>query len=265
MENKGAGSSIATKSQYKAPTHFFPVVVDNFFEDPGAIVEYGKSLHKEFHGRQPGKRTKNLWEIDKDLHNAILKKVLSCYYDLDYVSLGWQNSNLSFHEISRYSSDKKDIINKGWTHQDVDIFPNNEFAGLIYLTPDIDPDSGTSLWSLNPNVKIKIQDDPFEGDEGWYSKDGSFNNGEEYTKLYMEQQESFVEKLRFQNIFNRLIAYDTMEWHSANSYYNGDDKDSRLTLTFFIGGIESESEFPLKRVKNNGNEIIKDCIYSNVR
>ena len=161
-------------------------------------------------------------------------------------------------------SDKKDIINKGWTHQDVDIFGNDEFAGLIYLTPDIDPDSGTSLWSLSSNVKI--QDDPFDdGAEGWYSKDGSFNNGEEYRKLYLEQQKSFVEKLRFQNIFNRLITYDTMEWHGANSYYNGDDKDPRLTLAFFIGGIESESEFPLKRVKNNENEIIKDRIYSNVR
>ena len=264
MKNDGSGESIATKSQYKTPTHFFPAVVDNFFEDPEAIVEFGKSLYKEIMGRQPGKRTKNLWEIDKDLHNAILGKILSCYYDLDYVSLAWQNSNMSFHEISRYSSDKKDIINKGWTHQDVDIFGNDEFAGLIYLTPDIDPDSGTSLWSLSSNVKI--QDDPFDdGAEGWYSKDGSFNNGDEYRKLYLEQQKSFVEKLRFQNIFNRLITYDTMEWHGANSYYNGDDKDPRLTLAFFIGGIESESEFPLKRVKNNENEIIKDRIYSNVR
>jgi hypothetical protein len=265
MKNDGSGESIATKSQFKTPTHFFPAVVDNFFEDPEAIVEFGKSLYKEIMGAQPGKRTKNLWEIDKNLHNAILGKILSCYYDLDYVSLNWQNSNMSFHEIPRYSPDKKDIINKGWIHQDAAILGDDQIAGLIYLTPDIDPDSGTSLWSLNPNVKIKIQDDPFDyGAEGWYSKDGSFNNGDEYRKLYLEQQKSFVEKLRFQNIFNRMITYDTMEWHSANSYYHQDEKDHRLTLAFFIGGIESDSEFPLKRA-NNENEIIKDRIYSNVR
>ena len=259
MENKGAGSSIATKSQYKAPTHFFPVVVDNFFEDPGAIVEYGKSLPKEISEKSPGRRSKQLWAIDDVLHTTIIKKALSCYYDLDYVSLTWQNSNMSFHEIPRYSPDKKDIINKGWTHQDVDIFPNNEFAGLIYLTPDIDPDSGTSLWSLKPNVEIEIQAKSYfdQYKKGWYLDDGTPTDGEEYVKSYLEQQELLTEKMRFQNVFNRMIGYDSMEWHGANSYYHQDGKDPRLTLAYFIEGINSEignggpkSDFPLKRIKN---------------
>ena len=78
-----------------------------------------------------------------------------------------------------------------------------------------------------------------------------------YRKLYLEQQEFLEEKLRFQNIFNRMILYDAMEWHAANSYYHEDEKDPRLTLAFFITGIESnignggpKSEFPLKRIKN---------------
>ena len=267
MARNGSGSSLATKSMWKSPEHFFPIVVDNFFENPEAIVKYGKSLPKEIVGRQPGKRSKQLWEIDDVLHNAIIRKALSCYYDLNYVNLSWQMSNLSFHEISRFSEDKNDIINKGWIHQDAEVFGNDEVAGLIYLTPDIDPDSGTSLWSLKPNAKIKIQADSFydQNDQGWHNEDGTFSNGEEYRKLYLEQQESLEEKLRFQNIFNRMIMYDTMEWHGANSYYHRNGKDPRLTLVFFIGGIESDSEFPLQRVKNSENKIIKDRIYSNVR
>jgi len=250
----GSGKSLATKSQFKTPKHFFPIVVDNFFDDPEALVEYGKSLPKEISEKSPGRRSKQLWAIDDVLHNVILQKVLSCYYDLDYVSLSWQKSDMSFHEIPRFSENKEDIINKGWIHQDGSVDVPTDVAGLIYLTPDIDPDSGTSLWSLKkPDVKIKIQADSF------YDPDRV--DGDVYRKLYLEQRENLVEKFRVQNIFNRMIIYDAMEWHAANSYYHEDEKNPRLTLAFFIAGIDSDSEFPLSRVKSKEfNSIIAESI-----
>ena len=45
--------------------------------------------------------------------------------------------------------------------------------------------------------------------------------------------------------------YDTNEFHGANSYWNDDDKDPRLTLVFFIGGIRSSGDYPLKRIKSS--------------
>ena len=254
-EKTGAGSSIASKARYKTPENFFPVVVDNFFKDPEELMKLGKSLPKEIIGKQPGKRSKQLWEIDDTLYSTILQKILSCYYDLDYVSLTWSASNMCFHEIDRFSEDKNDIRNKGWKHQD----GNVTVAGLIYLTPDIDPDSGTSLWSLKPNVEIEIQAKSYfdQYKKGWYLDDGTPTDGEEYVKSYLEQQELLTEKMRFQNVFNRMIGYDSMEWHGANSYYHQDGKDPRLTLAYFIEGINSEignggpkSDFPLKRIKN---------------
>ena len=71
----GSGRSLATKSRYRTPECFFPVAVDNFFDDPEALVEYGKSLPKEVVGNQPGMRSHHLWEIDEILHNTILKKI----------------------------------------------------------------------------------------------------------------------------------------------------------------------------------------------
>ena len=43
-EKSGGGISLATKSRWKTPENFFPIVVDNFFNDPEALVDYGKSL-----------------------------------------------------------------------------------------------------------------------------------------------------------------------------------------------------------------------------
>ena len=246
-----AGYSKATKSRWAKVDKFFPVVVDDFFNDPHTLVRLGKSLPNEVVGRQPGRRSKQLWEIDEILHNAILRKVLSCYYDLDYVSLSWATSNLSFHTIERYSDTKGCIKNKGWVHQDVEVFGNDEVAGLIYLTPNIDQGSGTSLWTLKPDVRVNTQAPAYfdQEEQDWINEDGSMNQ-EEYTKGYKLHMEKFEEKLRFHNVFNRMIMYDTKEWHAANSYYHEDIQEPRLTLAFFIGGIEGEMDFPLHRVKN---------------
>ena len=46
MENSGAGSSIATKTRWRTPENFFPIVVDDFFSNPEELVKLGKSLPK---------------------------------------------------------------------------------------------------------------------------------------------------------------------------------------------------------------------------
>ena len=226
-----AGKSLATKSRWGSPSKFFPVVVDEFFDNAHAIMEYGKSLEKEdLGGDKPGLRSKQLWEINPELHSAILKKVLSIYFDLDYVDVSWSLSEMSFHRNPRSGDIKEEDGNKGFIHQDAILERkrhngvDNEVAGLIYLTPDIHPDSGTSLWNLKPGSIISAS-----GEVG-----------------VNEHNAKFTEKLRFQNHFNRLIAYDASEWHAANSYWS--DGEDRLTLAFFIGGIETSS-WPLDRIK----------------
>ena len=258
-EKGGGGKHTATKSRFQSPKHFFPVVVDDFFNDPEMIVDYGKSLQMEPDQAvryQPGKRSKNLWEIDKILNENILLKIMSCYFDLAYMEFTWEASKLQFHEIPRFSENKNDVRNKGWIHQDNETYSAGkddfELAGLIYLTPDIDPDSGTSLYNVKSTKSNKIYKTILAKDTLF--KDGYFDK-EEYTKSYIEHRECFSEKLRIYNIFNRLIMYDTREWHGANSYYNGDGKDARLTLGFFIGGI---SDPPLKRItKSEYESVIK--------
>ena len=60
--------------------------------------------------------------------------------------------------------------------------------------------------------------------------------------------DKFYETVRFQNIYNRLIIYDAQEYHRANNFDVGDS--DRLTLVFFIGGINSDTPLPKERVVN---------------
>ena len=231
------GESLATKSRWGKPSKFFPIIVDEFFDNPRDIMEYGKSLPMEKVSDKPGVRSKQIWELDGELHNSILKRVLSCYFDLDYVNIYWKLSNMSFHRLRREAKEKDDSRNRGFIHQDNDVYgsdgPDNELAGLIYLTPEVNVDAGTSLWTLNSNAIVM-------------PKHESTNE---------KHNAKFTEKLRVQNFFNRMIAYDSSEWHAANSCWNYDGGDDRLTLAFFIGGIEV-SDFPLSRMKN---QEIKIC------
>ena len=146
-EKSSGGSFVAPKSKYeKDDLKFCSVSVDNFFDNPDKIVKYAKSLSKEPHpdGDWPGKRTKPLWKINKELNQVLMMKILSCFYDFTYQDMSWETSNLYFQEIPAFSKNKNDVKNRGWIHSDE---PGTDVAGLVYLTPGIDPDSGTSLFT----------------------------------------------------------------------------------------------------------------------
>jgi len=255
-EELSGGSHIAPKSKYKKSEKFFSVCVDIFFDDPDRIVKYAKSLPKKSdpEGNWPGKRTEVLWKINKELNNAIMLKIFSCYYDLSYQDVSWERADLVFQEIPAFSKNKNDVKNKGWIH--LDSYDQKTFsfelAGLIYLTPDIDPDAGTSLFTLKKQNDKKYKAEEIQIEKNILYKDLWFDEAP-FTKKYKEHKEFFIEKTRFANIYNRMIMYDINEFHRANSFYSGDGKDPRLTLAFFIGGINAES-FPLEKIKNKKYE-----------
>jgi hypothetical protein len=253
---------------------FFPISVDGFFSDPDKIVKYAKGLQMEYDptGGWPGKRSMPLYEINPDLNIAIISKILTCYGFVgtqkefiikdkkDELPEGFRPefNQLMFQEIQRGSDRKNDVRNKGWIHRDsADVYWKPELAGLIYLNPDIDPDSGTSLFNMK-EIKKREKKTLLKIEGNWnhtmrlintQKEDMTKDEYSEFEKVYEQHEKYFIEKTRFQNIYNNMIAYDTNEYHRANNIYNNDGKDARLTLVFFIGGL-IVNEYPLKRVKN---------------
>jgi len=230
--------------------NFYSVCVDNFFKNPNKIREWGLSLPKkpDADGRWPGVRTSSLHEIDYPFANQLALKVLSSYFDFRYNSISWEKNNSYFQEISPYEDNKNAIKNQGWIHQDND----SEFAFLIYLTPNADVNSGTSLFNLKEEERTK-----YALNLRQYAKESFFKgekiNEEEYNKLYLEHHNKFIEKTRFSNIYNRMIAYDGVEFHKANNFVT--NAETRLTIVGFMSGIVVD-EMPLKRVKNENNHDI---------
>ena len=246
--------------KFGLPDKFWPVTLDNFFDNPDEIREFGlRMLEVEKHpaedGKWPGHRTVKLREVDEGLEQRITGKILSCYFNLNFEQIFWNMCDMKFQLIASLDKDKNNTKNKGWIHRDASNplrprVPHFEIpamlAGLIYLTPDIEPDTGTSLFVAKKDKPLDDFEDTTEARMPLYKGDPV--NDEEIKEQWEKHRSCFIEKIRFENIYNHLIMYDTKEFHAANNYYT--PKNNRLTLTFFIGGIEA-NKWPMERVRDS--------------
>lgn len=231
----------------------FPVCVDNFFDDPDIIRKLALDLEKErsVDGSWPGLRSAHLHEIDHEFHVTLFLKVLSCYYDLKNDNVSWSACHAQFQHIPAYEKGVDDIRNNGWIHRDV----GDEIAGIIYLTPNADINSGTSIFRLKSEYKDSYL--PYANNP---SKHALYNGNriieEDYRKSLKSHNNKFEETMRFGNVYNRLVMYSASEYHRANSFVtNGED---RLTLVFFMRGLKSGndervSRYPSTRVRDKEN------------
>ena len=255
--------------KFGLPDKFWSVTLDNFFDNPDEIRELGLRIMPEASkgdGRWPGFQSQELWKIDEELTQRICEKVLSCYFNLDFEKVFWNRVDMRFQLISSFDKDKNNTKNKGWIHRDAidprylhakNFLPDDnpakqgevpELAGLIYLTPDIERDTGTSLFNMKKDQTLEH----YYAHSGFLKKVhlGKQISEEEVKDKWEKHRSCFIEKIRFENIYNRLIMFDCKEFHAANSFYTPEDKDDRLTLGFFIGGIKA-NKWPLERLRNN--------------
>lgn len=224
-------------------TKLFPVlIVDDFLENPDKIREIALAMeYYPNNGSYPGKRTKSLHEINKKLHDYFANKFLSIYYDFNRNNIEWI-INISFQITTPYDSNKKSSFNNGWIHTDKNIL----LAGVLYLTPDADINSGTCIYKVkdheldsnllesNPETRLDLYKNNIKS-KSYKSNLDNFSN-------------NFIETVTVKNIYNRLISFDGSNWHSAQSLHAGDLP--RLTAVFFVESLKSTSEPPIIRINH---------------
>ena len=215
--------------------------VDNFFNNTDLILDFVDTLKfkKSDDGRWPGERTEFLHDIDKELSQLIVCKILNNVYDLSATKISWQDSQLQFQKIKPYSKKEYSYKNKGWIHQDGDDY---DLAGLIYLTKGADLNSGTSLFKIKDSKKSIDDLDSYERQNlknKLYS--GKTINEKDYKVKMKKHEDNFDETVTFKNVFNRMIMYHGQTYHRANNF---SDKE-RLTLVFFIKGLSTENQHSL--------------------
>ena len=217
----------------------FPItIVDNFYETPNLVRNFALSCDwTKTDGAWPGQRTQQLSVIDSDFFNLFSSKLISLFYDFDKSAVEW-SIDTSFQKVSCFSSKKGDIKNDGWIHAD-----NCIFSGVIYLNPNPKPGWGTSIYSLKPGEEKELQQelkfDHYLGKE---------IDEKEYELQKRNNNDKFVETVRINNVYNRLILFEGGEYHGVPTFYS-DESEERLTQVFFVNALNSQDPYPIVRSK----------------
>ena len=212
------------------------ICVDDFYSDPDKIREFALSqpYYPSDNGSFPGARTNGLRVLDEKLYENFCNKLFSLFFDLEKTDVRYQVAT-SFQLIQPMHIDASSPKNLGWVHLD----DNVSFAGVIFLTPNIDLNCGTSIFKLVDESKL----DETESKSRFY-QDGTDLNYDE--RLHMHNS-AYVETIRFNNIYNRMICFDSESAHGVNNYYSS--TEPRLTQVFFVRNIKTDVLPPIARHK----------------
>lgn len=219
----------------------FPTaIVDNFYEDPDAVRKF--ALSQEFYplvGNNPGKRTKELWEINPPLFDYFTKRLFSMFYDFEFVEVNWR-VYVAFQLTPSLDPDPDSPKNKGWIHLD-----NYVMAGVLYLNPEIDKEAGTSVYKMKSPVTPTGEDVVFN----FYNQGQAYTDGEicieDFDEKITAHNSCFEETVKISNVYNRLIVIPNTAWHGVSSYYSSGEP--RLTQVFYVQDLRSSSRPPLTR------------------
>jgi hypothetical protein len=175
------------------------VVVDDFYKNPDKIREYAlKQQFNEHPDYHKGKRTDKVYRFPNlklRFENILGSKIknwtkygVNCCFQSCIAG-----DNLVYH------------------------FDGQQYAGIIFLTPDAPPETGTSFYRSKTTKNMKLNND----------FDSVFKTG-----LLDGTQFDVVDVVG--NKYNRLVLFDAQMFHAASGYFGNSIDNGRLFQLFFF-------------------------------
>ena len=200
----------------------YPVtIVDDFFDDPDKIVELAEGLnwYPPDTGNWPGTRTKQLHVEDNKFFLYFGEKIHNLFHDS--LPSYWE-LQAHFQKIEPFSGDQWDKKNQGWIHQDLDTW----FGGIVYLTKNPCPNSGTSIYTAHNGFSHQSSDE-MKYKEMLYR--GEDIIPEHYNEAWDSMREQYTETVTVENVYNRFVLFNGKTHHGVKTF----GTKPRLTLNFF--------------------------------
>lgn len=229
-------------------------IIDNWYNNPDQVREFALDKFSDFSssGKEklqengysvyPGYRTKssikNLVENRKKIEEYSGLKVdpkkwvfaaSSDYqennhllvFDFQEMSMKIRDTDLSLNMEGtlsngcfQYCDENSDM----WIHADI----RNQYAAVVYLTPDPEEGSGTGFFKYKENNIDRA------------TIDGSFV----FPKSEAENFDNWELVEYAENVYNRCIIFDAKKFHSATKYFGTEPKNSRLIQVFFFDELK---------------------------
>lgn len=204
--------NILEKNKLNNPLSINTLIIDNFYENPMKIREFAINKINEYenHNFHPGKRTPSYATLE---HKEILNKIIEPF-----------SGKIIFFDMSKNNNDNgsfqfntsNDV--KSWIHRDS---YNANWTGVLYLTPNPPPNSGTGFFK--------------------YKKDGTIDeidmlllNNEKELQLNCRDNTKWDLLSNVGNVFNRLLLFRSNQYHMSMDYFGTDIYNGRLIQLFFF-------------------------------
>lgn len=187
------------------------LVIDNFLNNPDETRQYILTQDFTVRGNYPGQRT--ISYATEEIKNLIQRVLEPHAGKITQFQIGNDAQKVNYNGAFQYTTSR----DRSWIHTD----GVNNWAGVLYLTPDAPSSAGTGLFK-HKSTGIVTQDEMHLMDKakllGSHSQD--------YTKWELTDV--------IGNKYNRLILFDATMHHASLDYFGTTKGDGRLFQTFFF-------------------------------
>ncbi len=182
------------------------LVIDNFYTNSLETRNYALTLDYSVHGNYPGKRTKSFATFQiKNIIESHISHFAGKITD-------WPMNSDTYNGAYQYTTSR----DRTWIHTD----SHNNWAGVLYLTPGAPVTSGTGFYRFKNGIRT-------EGDASTFGcKEVTDKFSQDYTKWELVDQVG--------NIFNRLVLFNSKQFHASMDYFGTSKEDGRLFQVFFF-------------------------------
>lgn len=187
------------------------IIIDNFYSNPEDVRNFVLKQDFFVEGNYPGKRTKSF-------ANESLREIIQKYIEpfggkiIDFPIPLNNSENKIYNGSFQYTTSR----DRSWIHID----GYNNWAGVIFLTPDAPLSSGTGFFKF------------YDGTSN--ENEMIINNSK--TKIDSLCQDMTKWKLvdNAGNVFNRLVLFNSKRYHMSMDYFGDSKENGRLFQVLFF-------------------------------
>ena len=189
------------------------IIIDNFYNNAMDTRNYILTQDFSVKGNYPGRRTKSYATIE--LKEAIQKYVEPFggkITDFPIPKDDGRDADTIYNGSFQYTTSR----DRSWIHID----GYNNWAGVLYLTPDAPLTSGTAFYQLYDGTSCK--------------RDMTILNSKSETDKWSQDLTKWKKVDEVGNVFNRLILFDANRFHMSQDYFGDTKENGRLFQVFFF-------------------------------
>ena len=197
----------------------FVLVKDNFYDDIDKVVKAAKSAIYFEPEDVTGFRSTLVYHeegVKQKLEKILGIKITR--WDVDPK----EENGVFYQGFSKGKKKETPGVHSDWSHNDITV--------LIYLSPNLPFDCGTSLWM---HKATKLTDPPTPQDARRLKI--RFKDLVELFEKDSQKRSKWIEIDRIGNKMNRMVAYPSGALHSASKHYGSSINNGRIYQTFRIG------------------------------